>query len=94
MTEPFWTNDKAKALNAIMTQPIMVDFMAELKERTRVRGVVAALDPGYDALVLAAAAFNHAAGQSSVIDIIEGMRADKKQTKSLDPDQMFQPPAR
>lgn len=85
MKEPTWTPEMARALDAVLSQPIMQDFLAELKERTRVKGNAGSLPPGYDALVLSAASFNHASGQSSVLDMIEELRTERKPVKDLPP---------
>jgi hypothetical protein len=87
-----WTPAKAKALDATLSEPHMQDFLAELKERIRVNGRPEFIAPGYDELVLGYGQFHRSAGQSSVIEIIEDMRTEKKTVKELDLTQMFQAP--
>lgn len=88
-SESFWTPEKAKALDATFALPHMQDFLLELKDRIRVKGNVGGLPPGYDALVLGFGQFNHSSGQSSVLDIIEDMRTEKKPVKPINQDEMF-----
>jgi hypothetical protein len=90
--ESTWTPEKAKALDATLSQPHMQDFLIELKARIAVKGIVGALDPGYDALVLSALAYNAASGRARVLELIEEMRSSTNPVLPLKDEEMFKAP--
>lgn len=87
-----WTPELQKEWDKTWSEPHMVRGMRELKERTRLKGVIGISLPGYDQTVLAAGHFYHASGQSNVLDIIEDMRREINPSKEFDPSQMFVAP--
>lgn len=84
------TNDQRTAWAQDWEQPHMVAGMNDLKEFAATDGTLEGLPPGYDALVLAAAARWFAQGQASILKRIEDL---KKQVKpQADPGPSFQAP--
>lgn len=83
------TNEQRALWKQTKSESHVSEMLKELQSMARVSGRPEKLEPGYDALVLAAMARSFSQGQHNILDALEAFGEQVKEKKEL-PKQQFQ----